>query len=113
MADRSRLSHLLETLFSNSIDHVDSEVMISVESCDDGFCVVDDGPGVPADDRENIFKGGYTTTHDGTGLGLYIVSEIAAAHGWEVTLADSAESGARIEITGVDEVAGESGTPGT
>ena len=113
MADRSRLNQLLENLFSNSIDHVGTDVTITIRSCDDGFCVVDDGPGVPPDDRENIFERGYTTTREGTGLGLYIVSEIAAAHGWDVTLADSADRGARIEITGVDEVAGGSGTPDT
>lgn len=61
--------------------------------------------GVPPDDRENIFERGYTTTREGTGLGLYIVNEIAAAQGWAVTLADSAENGARIEITGVDDAA--------
>jgi len=111
IADRSRLSQLLENLFSNSIDHTGTEVTITVENCDGGFVIVDDGPGVPPDDRENIFERGYTTTRDGTGLGLYIVSEIAAAHGWDVTLADSAESGARIEITGVDAVGDGRGTP--
>jgi len=110
MADRSRLSQLLENLFGNSIDHVGTEVTITVGRCDDGFYVVDDGPGVPPADRENIFERGYTTTREGTGLGLYIVSEIAAAHGWDVTLADSAESGARIEITGVDDAADSGGT---
>ncbi|TQQ81506.1 receiver/sensor box histidine kinase [Halonotius roseus] len=112
MADRSRLSQLLENLFSNSIDHAGTGVTITVDACDGGFVVVDDGPGVPPDDRENIFKRGYTTTREGTGLGLYIVSEIAAAHGWDVAIAegaestDSAENGARIEITGVDDAAG-------
>lgn len=104
-ADRSRLIQLLENLFSNSITHGGAAVELTVGTCGGGFFVADNGPGVPPDDRENIFERGYTTTREGTGLGLYIVNEIAAAHGWAVTLADSAENGARIEITGVDDAA--------
>ena len=104
-ADRSRLIQLLENLFSNSITHGGAAVELTVGTCEGGFFVADNGPGVPPDDRENIFERGYTTTREGTGLGLYIVNEIAAAHGWAVTLADSAENGARIEITGVDDAA--------
>jgi len=109
-ADRSRLIQLLENLFSNSITHGGATVELTVGTCEGGFFVADNGPGVPPDDRGNIFERGYTTTREGTGLGLYIVNEIAAAHGWAVTLTDSAENGARIEITGVDDAADSGGT---
>ena len=102
VADRSRLLQLLENLFTNSITHAGSAVTIRVGACEGGVFVADDGPGIPAGDRDSIFERGFTTTREGTGLGLYIVSEIAAAHGWEVALADSDDGGARIEITGVD-----------
>ena len=102
VADRSRLLQLLENLFTNSITHASSAVTITVGACDGGVFIADDGPGIPAGDRDSVFERGYTTTREGTGLGLYIVSEIAAAHGWEVVLADSDDSGVRIEITGVD-----------
>jgi len=101
-ADRSRLRQLLDNLFRNSVDHADGEVTITVGDCAGGFFVADNGPGVPADDRETIFERGYTTSREGTGLGLYIVSEIAAAHGWDVAVADSKTGGVRIEITGVE-----------
>jgi len=101
-ADRSRLRQLLENLFRNSVDHADVAVTITVGDCDGGFFVADNGPGVPADDREAILERGYTTRREGTGLGLYIVSEIAAAHGWDVEVADSKTGGFRIEITGVE-----------
>ena len=68
----------------------------------DGFYVADDGPGVPADDRERVFEAGYTTAADGTGFGLRIVAEAARAHGWTVAVAESESGGARIEIAGVD-----------
>jgi signal transduction histidine kinase len=46
--------------------------------------VRDDGPGVPAADRATIFKPYVTMRPKGVGLGLAIVSQIAAAHHWDV-----------------------------
>jgi signal transduction histidine kinase len=46
--------------------------------------VRDNGPGVPAEQREEIFKPYFTTHADGTGLGLAVVQQIATAHGWDV-----------------------------
>jgi len=66
-----------------------------------GFYVADDGPGIPEEDREDVLESGYTTSQDGTGFGLAIVSEIAEAHGWSVEVTESGAGGARFEITGV------------
>jgi len=101
MADRSRLKQLLENLVRNAIDHVGSDVTVEVGCLEDGFYVADDGPGIPEDEREQVFESGYSTVHDNTGFGLAIVSEIVDAHGWEVTVTESASGGARFEITGV------------
>jgi two-component system sensor histidine kinase HydH len=46
--------------------------------------VRDDGPGVPAESRAEIFKPYVTMRPKGVGLGLAIVSQIAAAHHWDV-----------------------------
>ncbi|RYG70530.1 HAMP domain-containing histidine kinase, partial [bacterium] len=64
------------------------------------FWVSDTGPGVPPELREEIFDRFTTTsTHDGFGLGLSIVSAIAEAHGGRVTLDDSpAGSGAVFRV---------------
>ena len=102
MADRSRLRQLLGNLFRNSVDHAGPAVTVTLGDCDGGFFVADNGPGVPADDRERIRERGYTTSREGTGLGLYIVSEIAAAHGWDMVVTDSKTGGVRVEFTGVD-----------
>ncbi|GGL66798.1 ATP-binding protein [Halocalculus aciditolerans] len=64
----------------------------------EGFFVADDGPGVPAADREDLFEIGYTTADDGTGFGLAIVRQIVDAHGWTVTVTDSESGGARFEF---------------
>ncbi|MCX6954839.1 MAG: ATP-binding protein [Verrucomicrobia bacterium] len=47
--------------------------------------IADDGPGVPAAERANIFKPYVTMRPKGVGLGLAIVQQIASAHHWEVT----------------------------
>lgn len=52
------------------------------------------------DERDAVFEYSYSTTVDGTGVGLAIVKEIAEAHRWDVTLTDSEAGGARFESTG-------------
>jgi PAS domain S-box-containing protein len=101
-ADEERLQQLLENLFRNAIEHGGSDVTVTVGAIDGrGFYVADDGPGIPEEDREDVLESGYTTSQDGTGFGLAIVSEIAEAHGWSVEVTESGAGGARFEITGV------------
>jgi len=121
-ADMTRLKQLLENLIRNAVEHSatdsrlqsdgadrhgSSAVTITVTEIPDGFAVSDDGPGVPESDRETVFESGYSTTTDGTGFGLSIVSQIATAHDWTVTLTESDTGGARFEFTGVDVIAEE------
>jgi signal transduction histidine kinase len=59
--------------------------------------VADRGRGVPAKDRENIFKRfwrGGGENKEGAGLGLAIVSEIMRAHRGSVSVADNPGGGA-------------------
>jgi PAS domain S-box-containing protein len=67
----------------------------------EGFYVEDDGPGIPADQREAVFEAGYSTASEGTGFGLSIVQTIAEAHGWTVTVTEGRQGGARFEVRGV------------
>ncbi|QGA84011.1 sensor histidine kinase [Halomicrobium sp. LC1Hm] len=98
-ADETRLQRLLENLFRNAVDHVGDEVTIEVGLTGDGFYVADDGPGIPEDEREQIFEHGYTTGDEGTGLGLSIVQQLAEAHGWTVSLDPDAD-GAKFVVEG-------------
>jgi len=79
-------------------------VTVRLESLPDsaGFAVEDDGPGIPEAQREEVFETGFTTSDDGTGFGLSIVAEIAAAHGWTVSVTDGRDGGARFEFEGVE-----------
>ncbi|MEF8783852.1 MAG: PAS domain S-box protein [Haloarculaceae archaeon] len=100
-ADKSRLCELLENLLRNAVEHAGPDVTIRVGRTDgqQGFFVADDGPGVSPHDRGRIFEGGVTTSEDGTGFGLAIVTQIVEAHGWEIDVVESDDGGARFEIT--------------
>jgi len=99
-ADRDRCQRLFENLFRNSVQHAGADVAVRVGPLPDGFFVEDDGPGIPADDRSRVFEAGYTTAAGGTGLGLNIVREIAAAHGWTVDVVSGRQGGVRFEFEG-------------
>lgn len=60
--------------------------------------VEDDGPGVPDELREAIFKPFVTFSPKGTGLGLAIAKRIVEEHGGEITLESSELGGARFEV---------------
>lgn len=102
-ADRSRLIQVFENLYRNAIEHGGDAVTIHVGALDagDGFYIEDTGPGIPETEREDVFQSGYTTNQDGTGFGLAIVSRIVEAHGWDITVTDGTDGGARFEISGV------------
>ena len=101
-ADENRLKQLFENLIRNAIEHGGGDVTVTVGELDAGFYVEDDGPGIPADEREAVFEAGYSTREEGTGFGLSIVERIVEAHEWEIDVTDGEEGGARFEITGVE-----------
>jgi len=61
--------------------------------------VQDTGPGIPAERLGQIFEPLYTTKPGGTGLGLYIVQEIVAAHEGQVTVQSTEGQGTTFTIT--------------
>ncbi|WP_226041438.1 PAS domain S-box protein [Natrinema sp. DC36] len=105
-ADRARLAQLLENLIRNAVEHGGQRVTITVddlgEAAGSGFSIVDDGLGIPADERDRVFESGYSSAEGGTGFGLSIVDRIAEAHGWTVTVTDGDDGGTRFELTGVE-----------
>ena len=101
-ADRSRLQQLLENLLRNAVEHGGNTVTITIGALDDGFYIEDDGLGIAENERNKVFETGYSTTKDGTGFGLSIVKQIATAHGWEISVTEGSEGGARFEVRGVE-----------
>ncbi|MDZ5811309.1 GAF domain-containing protein [Halorubrum sp. AD140] len=104
-ADPERLRTLLENLFTNSVEHGSSDsratpadppaITVTVGALPDGFYVADDGTGFDVDPEEAIEYGTSGDPH-GTGFGLAIVREVAAAHGWTLAIDDG--DGARFEF---------------
>jgi signal transduction histidine kinase len=97
-SEESRLAQIFENLVSNALDHGGEDVSVRVGRHADGFYVEDDGGGIPADERDDVFEYGYSTSDDGTGFGLTIVKEIAQTHGWTVALTEGEDGGARFEF---------------
>jgi two-component system osmolarity sensor histidine kinase EnvZ len=60
--------------------------------------VDDDGPGIPPERRESVFRPFESDAAGGTGLGLTIARDIVRAHGGEIMLEDSPLGGLRARI---------------
>ena len=65
------------------------------------FQVRDDGPGVPQEAREDIFRPYFTASGTGTGLGLAIVRQIVLAHQWDIAYEPAPEGGACFCVSGL------------
>jgi two-component system, OmpR family, sensor kinase len=110
-ADPDRVAQALRNLARNAIEHTadhDGVVRLEVNRLAPDsirFVVRDDGPGIPAGERERVFERfhrvdlGRTSATGGAGLGLAIVRAIAEAHRGTVRVRDSHNgNGAEIEL---------------
>lgn len=73
-------------------------VRVGLDGADAVLAVEDQGPGVPDELRERVFDLFYTTRPRGTGLGLGIVSTLAAAMGGGVGVSAGQAGGARFAV---------------
>jgi two-component system phosphate regulon sensor histidine kinase PhoR len=106
--DRRRLSQILENLLDNAVKFSPpgGTVRVSVASGDDGVAlsVSDEGPGVPASEREKIFQRFYqvdpsrSKVRPGTGLGLAIVKHLVLLHKAAIRVGGEAGAGATFTI---------------
>jgi signal transduction histidine kinase len=102
-ADPDRVRHICENLLRNAVEHGGDDVTVRIgQAAEETIYFEDDGPGIPADERESVFDAGYSSASDGTGFGLAIVQRVAEAHGWDITLTESESGGARFEFSGVE-----------
>ncbi|WP_369139399.1 sensor histidine kinase [Modestobacter versicolor] len=104
--DRAALGQVVRNLVDNAARHADAALAVTVRGMGSGaeLVVEDDGPGVPAADRERVFERfvrldeARARDAGGSGLGLAIVREIVAAHGGTVAVSSSALGGARFVV---------------
>jgi signal transduction histidine kinase len=75
-------------------------LVANVESRAWRFEVHDQGPGVPAGERESVFRPFQSRKPGGTGLGLALVAKVARAHGGRAWVEASDLGGARFVLEG-------------
>jgi signal transduction histidine kinase len=100
--DRDALLRAVGNLLDNAVAVTD-KVVVEVTHTVNGptMSVTDDGPGVPADQRERIFEPFVRlrgSPHGGTGLGLAIVRRTIESHGGTITCDSSPSGGARFTL---------------
>ena len=100
LADPERLQTLFENLFRNAVEHGGDGVDIRVVAENGHLIVEDTGPGIPSDEREQVFNFGYSTG-GGTGTGLAIVQAIVDAHDWAISVGCGDQGGCRFEVSGI------------
>ncbi len=92
------LFRAVRNLVENAIRHTPAGGAIEVDVAADGTVrVQDEGPGVPATDRETIFQRFWRRDRarpGSRGLGLAIVTRVAAAHGGTISVDDRPGGGA-------------------
>jgi len=104
--DKALLGQLLANLIENALRHTpigtDIRVTVSTDAKTARLSVSDQGPGIPADQRQNVLRRLYrleaSRTTPGSGLGLSLVSAIADLHDAKLDLR-SADPGLLIEIS--------------
>ncbi len=102
-ADEQLLRQALFNLVLNAVQAVgpdgEIEIRTTKQAATEAMLEVrDNGPGVPAAERDAIFKPYFTTTQKGTGLGLAVVQQIVLAHGWEIECRANEPRGACFRI---------------
>lgn len=97
VGDEEDLRRLVRNLLENAVRHATRVVRIRLGSHHDTVAldVLDDGPGVPAADRDRVFDRFFRSDSSrsrgsGSGLGLAIARSIAESHGGELRMEDSA-----------------------
>jgi signal transduction histidine kinase len=105
-ADEAMVERIVENLIVNAVKHTpkDSRIWVRVEPEGSGVLMVveDDGPGVPIEERKDIFeafrRGEMGPSTAGAGIGLTLVARFAELHGGRVWVEDRIGGGASFRV---------------
>ncbi|MET9312494.1 ATP-binding protein [Kribbella sp. NPDC003505] len=106
-SDPRQLDRLLRNLLDNAVRHARSSVTVRIEQRAEHVVlhIEDDGPGIPAADRERVFERftrldeARTRDAGGAGLGLAIAREIAHRHHGTLTASAPESGGSRFTLS--------------
>jgi two-component system sensor histidine kinase FlrB len=93
------LQGVLSNLTENALQHGAKRILLTLH--DDGQILLrfeDDGTGIPAEVRSQLFEPFFTTRSEGTGLGLSVVQNLLLSHRAEIRLVDGGQGGAAFEL---------------
>ncbi|TGW07610.1 HAMP domain-containing histidine kinase, partial [Mesorhizobium sp. M2D.F.Ca.ET.145.01.1.1] len=105
IGDGTMLREMIVNLVDNALRYTPAGGTVTVKLAAAGgeavLTVTDDGPGIPADERDHVFERFYRltgATDEGSGLGLAIVREVVENASGRITLADGATGGLVVEV---------------
>ena len=102
---KNLINRCLNNLIDNSLKYA-TKVEISLNKKNTNLFIIidDDGPGIPKDEYENVFKPFYkidkgrADSKSSVGLGLSISSDIIKSHGGNIMLEKSKMDGLRVKV---------------
>lgn len=102
-ANKVRLSRALINLIDNALKAINlknGKIKIKAARLNEliKITITDNGQGIPADKLNNIWKIGYTTGIENTGLGLHFVKDVIASHNGEIRIESKLNQGTKAKI---------------
>ena len=116
LADPDQLKQIVLNLLLNAIEvsPLDGVVTLALARTSTGICleVRDQGPGIPPEQREDIFAPFFTTKESGTGLGLALVHQMVVEHGGDISVDSTVGRGStfRVKLPAAEMLLGRTGT---
>lgn len=100
--DAEQMRRVLINLIENGLDASGKNGQIEIRTRTSGdttiLSVIDNGPGVPIEDRLRIFQPYVSTKESGMGLGLAVVHNIIEDHGGHISVTDAPTGGAQFDL---------------
>ena len=96
--DVHQIEQVVLNILRNAIEAVGRDGVIEATLRDGVLAIADTGPGIAESVRSELFTPFFTTKRDGRGLGLTIVQEILANHGFSFSLTNREGGGAEFRI---------------
>ncbi|WP_411818195.1 two-component system sensor histidine kinase NtrB [Hyphococcus sp. DH-69] len=105
MVDKIRIQQVIVNLVKNSLDALgsvsDAEIIVQTRCVEQNLeiSVSDNGPGIPEEIRNSVFRPFVTTKADGMGVGLSISKSIIEEHFGKLTVSDNPDRGVMFKAT--------------